>query len=86
MEEKNGRFPCKYVTICTKLAKEKKNSYAGITTPLDVKRYAFHIPLFFHYCIICRIYVLGRNSIPSLNSVLLVGTIVNMDLKTTFGM
>ena len=86
MEDKNRRFPCKYVTIRTKLAKEKKTFCVGITTLLDVKRYTFHIPLSSHYCIVHRIYVLGRNSIPSLNSVLLPGTIVSMDLKTTLQM
>ena len=86
MEDKNGRFSYKYITIHKKLAKEKKNSCTGITTPLDVKKYIFYIPLSSHYYIVCRVYVSGRNSTPSLNSILFPGTIVSRDLKTILGM
>ena len=85
MEDKNGRFSYKYVTIHTKPAKEKKNSCTGITTPLDVKRYTFHIHVPSHYCIVHRVYISRKNSIPILNSILLPSTTVSMDLKTTLG-
>ena len=46
IEDQKGRFLCKYVTICTKLAKDNKNFYVGLTTTLEVRRYAFwyHVP------------------------------------------